>query len=307
MKLFYYIISITIVLLFFLTAGLFVYSISDNDNTVTSETANVIASSQNPVSQVKNKLTTTNDLASVYPDYGKNISSTSAVYYSDTAGFIDDAPYFPRVDIDEKSNQVVFTNSHKEIVQRIDIKLLNLEDMFGLGDLVGDTIQYHIGTSPVALENPSGIFYFSAANSRDCGASNCHYILYRYSMHTKKLDILKEDLFGEVIGLYLSPDLQNIVWTSESTGGMCSESISMGMVHLTDLTKEIISDPMDPHLGFITNKETKWVDDHTLTFRNQYATEDDCHRGRFTEITWLYDVTTGALKKLKSEQIQSDI
>jgi hypothetical protein len=243
-------------------------------------------------------------LASIYPDMGKSISSTSAIFYSDNTGFIDDAPNFPTILMEDKTNTITFVNSDKQVVKSISTDLLHLENLLDESGITYDPeLHNYPHVSPVVLENPKGVFYFSATNSYGCGASNCTWVLYRFDSNTGKLEVMDINVFGVVMGLYLSPDFKEMALVKADTGGTCDDSFHVSIYNLQDFKKQEVGTFTDIEAESRRIENLEWKRNNEIQFDVNYST---CLVPEETIIKWSYDTAKNQIQKLKSETIKSE-
>jgi len=297
----YHIISIPVIILF-LVSSLFIGEILiGNVDGDTSQMATVITSVEEVPSH---EMSNVNDMqpAAYFPNAGKNISSTSAFYYSDKTGFIDDASNFPEVLSDELNHQITFVNSKKEVVGSINMDLLKLEKFLYESDITDDTNFYNFtNVEPVVLENPSGVFYFLATNSYGCGASNCTFVFYRFNLNDGELENIDTNVFGGIAGLYLSPDLKQIALIRGISSGSCNNGDYISVYNLQDFSKQEIGIFTDVAAGNRNVKNVKWKNNQEIQFDAVYQLQCGYNVDMIT--TWLYDTQTKQIKKLKSETV----
>ena len=211
--------------------------------------------------------------------------------------------YFPNVFSDEGSNEVIFLDSDKKIAGKIDPQLLNIDKVLGVTkDMKTRSWDNttHIGS--VVLENPKDVFYFSAINSYGCGASNCHWALYRFDANKNNLKIIEEEIFGQIMGQYLSPDLARIALVSNISEGSCGSGEYITIYNTTTFIKQDIEGFVEDNYQSHSIANLLWKNTDEIEF--QVEAQHDCRTGEFLQTTWLYNLSQKKLTKIKSQTIE---
>ncbi|MEI6280676.1 MAG: transglycosylase SLT domain-containing protein [bacterium] len=233
----------------------------------------------------------------------KNTSNFSSTFdfRKDESG--DYQSYFPNVYLDESSNQVIFLDLYKNKVGKINLQLLNLDKVLGVTeDMKMPTWANTTHISSVVLENPENVFYFSAINSYGCGASNCHWALYQFDAKKNNLKLIEEEIFGQIMGLYLSPSLNHLAVVSGSTGGFCNNHEDIKIFNTTTFIENQPDWFLDDQFGSQTIKNLMWKNVDEIEFQAEY--QSDCRTGEFLQTIWLYNLLEQKLTKVKSQNIE---
>lgn len=225
----------------------------------------------------------------------------SSIFDDDKYDLKDHYSYFPNVFIDEVKDQVIFLNSEKKIAGTFDVERLDIDRIQGVEDIVsGYDWPNHTSISYVVLENPKNIFYFGALNSHSCGASNCHYVIYKFDANKNVLKVIDTDIFGQIMGLYLSPDLTKIAVVSGSAGGFCNNSYDLVIFDTTTFTKNKINQFYDSGYSSQNLKDFTWKNNDEVQFTTSYF---KCLELEEKKVIWLYNINDQTIKELKSEII----
>ena len=192
-------------------------------------------------------------------------------------------------------------HSKREVVERINLNILNLDKILNPTNIdLGDNFYNFSHISPVVLENPHGVFYFSATDSYGCGASNCWWVFYRFDSNNGKLRVIDTDnLFGGVIGLYLSPDQKYIALATGVSSGSCNNGDYLSIYNLQDFSKQEIGTFTDVKAGNRNLENLHWKDEDNFQFDALYQLE--CTQNIDMKTTWLYNAKTQKVDKIKSE------
>jgi len=236
----------------------------------------------------------------------KNTSNYSSIFDFRKDESKDYLSYSPNVFFDEGSDQVIFLDSDKKVVGKIDPQVLNLDKVLGVTEEMktsGWTDATHIGS--VVLENPENVFYFSAINSYGCGANNCHWALYRFDAQKDNLKLINEEIFGQIMGLHLSPDLNHLAVVSGSTGGVCSDNDDLDIFNTTTFAKQEINQfNEEDKYGSIILVNFTWKKNNEVEFNVNYF---KCPESDYLNTKWSYSIDTKEAKKLSSEIIYREL
>lgn len=213
---------------------------------------------------------------------------------------------FPAVFWEEKENKIVFLNSKKKIVQKIDAGLLNLDKIFQTPlDFQGPNGQNSIHIDSEVLENPENVFYFLAATTFSCGVNNCTWILYRFNAVNNNLEILDKNIFGEVTNFYLSPDSQKLAFVSNVHGGFCNSRDYLVIIDLSNFKKEKVKNYIDNTFNTIYITNFSWKNNQEIEFGVDY--DADCTDFKSIEKDWMYNTESGKIKQLKMDIVNHEI
>ncbi len=236
----------------------------------------------------------------------KNTSNYSSIFDFRKDESKDYLSYFPNVFFDENSSQVIFLDSDKKEVGKINPQLLNIDKILGVTEdmkTFGWTDTTHIGS--VVLENPKNVFYFSAINSYGCGASNCHWALYRFDAKKDNLKLVNEEFFGQIMGLHLSPDLAYLAVVSGVTGGVCLDGDYLTIINTTTFTKQEVNEFEDGiDYGSRNLENFLWKNNNEIQFDLNYF---KCAESDYLNTKWSYRFDTKETKKLSSEIIHREL
>lgn len=295
----YHIIYIPTIILFFVSFHLFWRVLPQKSVNVQTQTAGVVNSSV-PITYLGDSEKIIYSLPEANKNKGISFSSVfdgekyeSNNYYS----------YSPNVFLDETNNKVFFINFNKKVIEKMDINRLDLDKISGVTEdtITPDWPNYtHIGS--VVLENPENIFYFFATNSYSCGASNCNFVFYSLNINKNELRVIDNDIFGEISGLYLSPDSKYIAVVSESSGGFCNNHGDIKVFNTTTFAAQQPDWFLDDKFGTQTIKNIIWKNDDEIEFQAEY--QYDCRTGEFLQTTWTYNLSQKKLTKIKSQTIE---
>lgn len=119
--------------------------------------------------------------------------------------------------LDKTIDEILFSTPFKTLYHFPISKLIKNDD-FDVAGAKGGALYIHSIVKNVTGE----IFYFLANTSVDCGAQNCHSVLYRLDLVGQKVEKIKEDVFGEGVSLELSPNGEHLAIATSVHGGFCS-------------------------------------------------------------------------------------
>lgn len=206
---------------------------------------------------------------------------------------------FPNVFLDDKNNEVVFINSEKTEVGRIDVKQLNMDTIFETPpDFVGASGKNSTFIESQYLEYPKNVFYFFVATSWTCGANNCTFAFFRFNADNKKLELISHTVFGGIRALYLSPNSRKLALFATDHGGVAAENDHICIFDLFSFKKQDIEGYFDWKFNAHYIKEFVWKNDNEIQFEVQYSKIPDLKAKR---TIWLYNIDEGKSKEIKSE------
>ncbi len=175
----------------------------------------------------------------------------------------------------------------------------NISDI--INDLYDPNYPNNSYIDSVVLENPDGVFYFSVTNFYTCGASNCTSVLYRFNSNNGKLEVIDTNIFGGVIGLYLSSNLQQLALVRGTSGGYCNDASYISTYNLQDFTKQEIDTLTDVPEDNRYFENIAWKNSHDLQF--DMVRQPQCGYNIDTTTIWLYNTQTKQVKKIESKTI----
>lgn len=229
----------------------------------------------------------------VSPMLGPENKNASASLYSEGI------TSFPAVFLDKKNDEVVFANSEKVEVGRIDIKLLSMDSIFGTpSDFIGASGKNLTFIEPKCFEHPKNIFYFIAATSYSCGTANCTWVLYSFDANKNELRIVDENLFGAGIDFYPSLDFKKLAVVSVVEGGFCTNGSYLAIIDLASFKKQELSDYLDDKFSSRLIRSFSWKNDKEVEFNVEYR---NCLEPRAKKTIWLYNIDEGKRREIKSE------
>ena len=230
---------------------------------------------------------------------GQIVSSIPESENKDASLYSEKTPSFPEVFLDRENNEVVFINSDKTEVGRIEVKLLNLDGVFETPpDFIEITGRNSTFIEPQYLEYPKNVFYFFAATSATCGANNCTFAFFRFDSNNEKLELISQTLFGGIRALYLSPNFQKLALFATDHGGVAAEDDHICIFDLPNFKKQDIDDYFDWKFNDHYIEKFLWKNDNEIEFTVRYSKVPDPIAKR---TIWLYNIEEGKSREVKSE------
>jgi hypothetical protein len=290
----YHIIALPIILLFF-----FPY-LNNFFDRITNETyqANVINFNY-PVAMVLEASNT------------QKTSNFSSIFNEKKNKFDNFYSYTPNVFLDEETGKIKFIDSTGKLVSGFKTARLDIDRLQGVEGIIANIPDFdsdfvkNTSISNTVLENPKEVFYFGALNRTTCGASNCHFVFYRFNANKNELRVIDNDIFGEISGLYLSPDSKYIAVVSESSGGFCNNHGDIKVFNTNTFAAQQPDWFLDDKFGTQTVENIIWKNDDEIEFQAEY--QHDCRTGEFLQTTWLYNLSQKKLTKIKSQTIERPV
>ena len=211
---------------------------------------------------------------------------------------------YPRVFLEENTNQVVFLNSGRNMMKTIDVVRLDLDKNLKIpADFLVD-YPHHNFITYVVFEYPQNVFYFGATDSASCGASNCWFVLYRFDANKDKLEVIDTDVFGEIMGMYISPDGQRLALISGETGGTCLNDEPITIYNTSNFDEQTVEGfYMDAFDSRLVN-HLSWISNNEIDFNVDYTS---CSTDQISKVSWSYDVVKKEIKEVKREIDHNDI
>jgi len=205
---------------------------------------------------------------------------------------------YPRVFLEESTNQVVFLNSNRNMMKTINVARLDLDKNLDISaDFLVD-YPHHNFITYVVFEYPQNIFYFGATDSASCGASNCWFVLYRFDADVDKLEVIDRDVFGEIMGMYISPDGDQLALVSGESGGTCLGHDSITIYDISNFYEQKVEGFYLDAFGNNLLNHLSWESNNKIDFNINYT---NCPLSKITKISWSYDVMKGQIKEIKRE------
>ena len=293
----YHIIYLPIIILFFVSFHLFWKALPPRQIVIQNQTADVINSSV-PITYLGDS----EKIVHYFSEINKNRGISFSSVFDDVKDWSEDYySYSPNVFWDKVSNQVIFLNLEKKVAGKIDPKLLNTDKILGVDPV--DSFD-HVSIGSVVLENPKDFFYFSAINSYGCGASNCHFALYRFDAQKKDLKLIDAEIFGQIMGLYLSPDLNHLAVVSGSTGGVCNNNENLNIFSTATFSKLTANGFYDEKYSSQILENFTWKNNNEMQFDLNYF---KCAELDYVKATWLHNIHDTVIKKVDSKVVHQDL
>ncbi|OGH88614.1 MAG: hypothetical protein A3J93_00755 [Candidatus Magasanikbacteria bacterium RIFOXYC2_FULL_42_28] len=117
-----------------------------------------------------------------------------------------------------------------------------------------------------ATSSVDGMVYFLANTSFDCGAQNCHSVLFQLDTKSGQIRKIMDDVFGAAVDLFPSPDGRYLALVALVHGGVCNSGVYYDIIDIQSLTNLAIS---GYHSGRYTAEyvgDNKWQNNNAFSF-----------------------------------------